>query len=162
MKLAAMLRIVSATQFVLDKLAALLRSKGSDELPADAFLDEASCITRRAVDQNTQSSSDHAIAETNGQQDREKLIRRRWLETGTKMWNPDRHGAGHAALSIQGRAELLPPKPGETLPGYDTLEFKIVQSYVNGEAVNLIVCEGVVVDPPKRPAEHSTAGAAVT
>jgi hypothetical protein len=37
---------------------------------------------------------------------------------------------------------LLPPKPGETLPGYDKLEFKIV----NGE----IVCEGVVVDPPKR------------
>jgi hypothetical protein len=47
------------------------------------------------------------------------------------MWNPDHHGAGHAVLNIQGRAELLPPKPGETLPGYDTLEFKIVQSYVS-------------------------------
>jgi hypothetical protein len=52
------------------------------------------------------------------------------------MWNPDVHGAGHAALNIQGRSELLPPKPGETLPGYDTLEFKMVPSYVNGQAVN--------------------------
>ena len=167
MKLAAMLRIVSAIQFLLDKLAALLRSKGSDELTADGFLDEASCITRSAGVQHPavlQPSSGHAIAvpKTNDQPDRENLIRRRWLETGIKMWNPNHHGAGHAALNIQGRAELLPPKPGETLPEYDTLEFKTVQSYVNGEAVNQIVCEGVVVDPPKRPAEHSTAGAAVT
>ena len=154
MKLAAMLRIVRAVQFIFDKLAALLRGKGSDEMRANEFLGEASCITRSPVDQHaTQSSSDHAIAATNDQSDREKLIRRRWLETGIKMWNPDRHGAGHAALNIQGRAELLPPKPGETLPGYDTLEFKIVQSYVNGEAVNQIVCEGVVVDPPKRRVE---------
>ena len=152
--MAAMLRIVRAVPFIFDKLAALLRGKGSDEMRANEFLGEASCVTRSAVDQHaTQSSSDHAIAETNDQSDREKLIRRRWLETGIKMWNPDRHGAGHAALNIQGRAELLPPKPGETLPGYDTLEFKIVQSYVNGEAVNQIVCEGVVVDPPKRRGE---------
>ena len=154
MKLAAMLRIVRAVQFIFDKVAALLRGKGNDKMRASEFLGEASCITRSAVDQHaTQSSSDHAIAETNDQSDREKLIRRRWLETGIKMWNPDHHGAGHAALNIQGRAELLPPKPGETLPEYDTLEFKIVQSYVNGEAVNQIVCEGVVVDPPKRRAE---------
>ena len=153
-EMAAMLRIVRAVQFIFDKLAALLRGKGSDEMRANEFLGEASCVTRSAVDQHAaQSSSDHAIAETNDQSDREKLIRRRWLETGIKMWNPDRHGAGHAALNIQGRAELLPPKPGETLPGYDTLEFKIVQSYVNGEAVNQIVCEGVVVDPPKRRGE---------
>ncbi len=66
------------------------------------------------------------------------------------MWNPDVHGTGQAALNIQGRAELLPPKPGETLPGYDTLKFKMVRSDVNGQEVNRIVCEGVVVDPPKR------------
>ena len=154
MKLAAMLRIVRAVQFLFDKLAVLLRGKGSDEMRANEFLGQASCITRSAVDQHaTLSSSDHAVEATNDELDREKLIRRRWLETGIKMWNPDRHGAGHAALNIQGRAELLPPKPGETLPGYDTLEFKIVQSYVNGEAVNQIVCEGVVVDPPERRAE---------
>jgi hypothetical protein len=150
-----MLRIVPAVQFVFDKFAALLRSKESGELLAGEILGEASCITRSAVDQHAavlQPSSDHAIAvpETNDRPDREKLIRRRWLETGIKMWNPDHHGAGHAALNIQGRAELLPPKPGETLPGYDTLEFKLVRSYVNGQAVDRIVCEGVVVDPPKR------------
>jgi hypothetical protein len=49
MKLAAMLRIVRAMQFVLDKLAALLRGRGSDELLADEFLDEASRITRSAL-----------------------------------------------------------------------------------------------------------------
>jgi hypothetical protein len=97
-------------------------------------------------------SSSRAIAapETNDQSEREKLIRRRWLETGIKMWNPGVHGAGHAALNIQGRAELLPVKPGETLPGYDKLEFKMVPSCVNGQEVNRIICEGVVVDPPKR------------
>ena len=113
------------------------------------FLGEASCITRSAADQHAavlQPSSDHALAitETNDQPNREKLIRRRWLETGIKMWNPDHHGAGHAALNIQGQAELLPPKPGETLPGYDTLEFKIVRSYVNGEAVNQIVAKALL------------------
>ena len=66
------------------------------------------------------------------------------------MWNPDVHGVGHASLNIQGRTELLPVKPSETLPGYDKLEFKTVRSYVNGQAVNRIVCEGVVVNPPKR------------
>ena len=166
MKLAAMLRIVPAMQFVLDKLAALLRGKGSDELLADECLDEASCITRSAVVQRAavlQPSSEHAIAvpKTN-EPAREQLIHRRWLETGIKMWNPDHHGAGHAALNIQGQAELLPPKPGETLPEYDTLEFKIARSCVNGQEVDHIVCEGVVVEPPKRRAERLTTGAAVT
>jgi hypothetical protein len=153
-KLAAMLRIVPAVQLVFAKFAALMRSKESGEPLASEFLGEASGVTRSTVDQHAAvllPSSDHAIAvpETNDQSEREKLIRRRWLETGIKMWNPDVHGAGYAALNIQGRAELLPPKPGETLPGYDTLEFKMVRSYVNGQAVNRIVCEGVVVDPPK-------------
>jgi hypothetical protein len=156
-KLAAMLRIVPAVQLVFAKFAkfaALMRSKESGEPLASEFLGEASGVTRSTVDQHAAvllTSSDHAIAvpETNDQSEREKLIRRRWLETGIKMWNPDVHGAGYAALNIQGRAELLPPKPGETLPGYDTLEFKMVRSYVNGQAVNRIVCEGVVVDPPK-------------
>ena len=58
------------------------------------------------------------------------------------MWNPNVHGEGHAAQNIQGRVELLPVKPGETLPGYDKLEFKLIGGS--------IVCEGVIVDPPKR------------
>jgi hypothetical protein len=147
-KLAVMLRNIPAVQFVFAKFAALLRSnKASGELIVGELLDEFPSFTRNTVDQHPavlKPSSDHAIAvpEANDQSEREKLIRRRWSETGIKMWNPDVNGAAHAALNIQGRAELLPPKPGETLPGYDKLEFKIV----NGE----IVCEGVVVDPPKR------------
>src|SRR6266436_6514805 len=145
-KLAAMLRNVPAVQFVFAKFAALLRNNESGE---------ASGVITSTVDQHAavlQPSSDYAIAvpETNDQSEREKLIHRRWLETGMKMWNPDVHGAGHASLNIQGRTELLPVKPGEMLPGYDKLEFKMVRSYVNGQAVNRIVCEGVVVDPPKR------------
>src|SRR4051794_4077643 len=100
---------------------------------ASEFIGEAPCGTKSSVDQHaTQSPSDDTIAvpNKNDHPDREKLIRRRWLETGVKMWNPDHHGAGLAALNIQGRAELLAPKPGEMLPGYDTLEFKTVQSYV--------------------------------
>jgi len=65
------------------------------------------------------------------------------------MWNPDVHGAGHAALNIQGRVELLPPKPGETLPRYDKLEFKLVRAWVDGQELSQIVCEGVVVDPQR-------------
>ena len=84
---------------------------------------------------------------------RQKLIRRRWAETGIKMWNPDVHGAGKAALSIQGGAALLPPKQGETMPRYDRLEFRMVRSEVEGQA-DQIVCEGVVVDPPRRRARR--------
>jgi hypothetical protein len=74
--------------------------------------------------------------------EREKLIRRRWKETGIKMWNPGVSGGGRAALKIQGRVGVLPVKPGQSLPRYDTLEFKLIEGR--------IVCEGVVVDPPKR------------
>ena len=74
--------------------------------------------------------------------ERERLIRRRWAETGSKMWNPDFNGAGGAALNIQGQVELLPAKRGELLPRYDILVFRQVG--------NDIVCEGVVLDPPKR------------
>jgi len=155
-KLAAMLRNVPAVQFVFAKFAALLRSnKGNGEPLITEFVGKAPGITRNTVDQHAavlKPSSNHAIAvpETNDHFEREKLIRRRWIETGIKMWNPDVHGAGHASLNIQGRTELLPVKSGETLPGYDNLEFKMVRSYVSGQAVNRIVCEGIVVDPPKR------------
>ena len=166
-KLVAMLRSVPAVRLVFAKFEALLHNKESGEPLASEVLGEASGITINTVDQHAavlQPSSDHAVAvpETNDQSEREKLIRRRWTETGIKMWNPDVHGAGHAALNIQGRTELLPPKSGETLPGYDTLEFKMVRSYVNEQTVNLIVCEGVVVDPPKHRAGRLIAGTPVT
>jgi hypothetical protein len=148
-KLAVMLRNFRAVQFVITKFAALLRSdRASGEPLISKFLGEARGVTRNSVDQPVailKSTGDIVIAApkpNDDQSEREKLIRRRWTETGIKMWNPNVHGEGHAALNIQGRIELLPVKPGETLPGYDRLEFKLIGGS--------IVCEGVIVDPPKR------------
>ena len=103
-KLAAMLRSVPAVRLVFAKFEVLPRNKESGEPLASEFLGEASGVTINTVDQHAtvlQPSSDRAIAvpETNDQSEREKLIRRRWTETGIKMWNPDVRGAGHAALA---------------------------------------------------------------
>ena len=137
-KLVVMLRNIPAVQFVFAKFAALLRM---DESFASSFLGTASNVVRKNVDQMaiSKSSSDLATAKDD-QTDREKLIRRRWAETGSKMWNSNNHGVGLAALNIQGRVELLPPVSGETLPRYDTLEFKLIG--------DRILCEGVVVGSP--------------
>jgi len=108
-KLAILLRIFPAVQLVIAKFAALLRSdRGSAEPRTTEFVGEALGTTRNTVDQHAavlKPSSDYAIAapESNGQSEREKLIRRRWEETGIKMWNPDFHGAGHAALNPRRR-----------------------------------------------------------
>jgi hypothetical protein len=168
-KLAVMLRNLPWLRFIFAKVAALLRgNRGRGEPGISEFIGEAPGVTISTVDQDAavlQPSSNRAIVEpetiaepeTVDQPEREKLIRRRWTETGIRMWNPDVHGAGHAALNIQGRVELLPPEPGETLPRYDKLEFKLVRSCVDGQAVDQIVCEGVVVDPPKGRARHWSA-----
>jgi hypothetical protein len=153
-KLAVMLRKIPAVQFVVAKFAALRSNKGSGEPVITKFLGEAPGVTRNTVDQHAavlKPSSDYAIAapESNGQSEREKLIRRRWEETGIKMWNPDFHGAGHAALNIQGQSKLLPPKSGETLPRFDKLEFELI--------AGRIVCEDVVVDPPRSDRKPGTA-----
>ena len=92
-KLAVMLRNVPAVQFVFAKFAALLRNKESGEPLASEFLGDASGVTRSTVDQHPavlQPSNDRAIAapETNDQSEREKLIRRRWTETGSKCGTP--------------------------------------------------------------------------
>lgn len=79
--------------------------------------------------------------------DRAALIRQRWTETGVRMWNPRLHGTGDAALNIQGRVGLLPPEPGETMPRYDKLEFKML----GGQ----IVCEGVIVEAPVHAGQRS-------
>jgi hypothetical protein len=159
-KLAVMLRNFPGLRFLFAKLATLLRGnrKRGEPRISESF-GEASAVTSSTVDQDAavlKPSGNDAIVEpeTDDPSKREKLIRRRWTETGIKIWNPDVHGAGHAALRIQGRVELLPPGPGETLPRYDKLEFKLVRSYIDGQAVDQIVCEGVVVDPPKRRARH--------
>ncbi|MCP3401660.1 hypothetical protein [Bradyrhizobium sp. CCGB20] len=79
--------------------------------------------------------------------DRATLIRQRWTETGIRMWNPRLHGTGDATLNIQGRVELLPPAPGETMPRYDKLEFRML----GGQ----IVCEGVIVEAPESAGQRS-------
>ncbi|SFJ27176.1 hypothetical protein SAMN04487925_10674 [Bradyrhizobium sp. cf659] len=79
--------------------------------------------------------------------DRAALIRQRWAETGIRMWNPRLHGTGDATLNIQGRVELLPPAPGETMPRYDKLEFRML----GGQ----IVCEGVIVEAPAQAGHRS-------
>ena len=79
--------------------------------------------------------------------DRSALIRQRWTETGIRMWNPRLHGRGDATLNIQGRVGLLPPEPGETMPRYDKLEFRML----GGQ----IVCEGVIVEAPAHAGQRS-------
>lgn len=79
--------------------------------------------------------------------DRAALIRQRWAETGIRMWNPRLHGTGDATLNIQGRIGLLPPEPGETMPRYDKLEFKML----GGQ----IVCEGMIVEAPVHAGQRS-------
>lgn len=84
--------------------------------------------------------------------DRAALIRQRWAESGIRMWNPRLHGTGEAALNIQGSVGLLPPAPGETMPRYDKLEFKML----GGQ----IVCEGVIVEAPAQAGHRSFTGLA--
>ncbi|MET4070260.1 hypothetical protein ABID58_005064 [Bradyrhizobium sp. S3.2.6] len=79
--------------------------------------------------------------------DRAALIRQRWAGTGIRMWNPRLHGTGDATLNIQGRIGLLPPEPGETMPRYDKLEFRML----GGQ----IVCEGVIVEAPVHAGQRS-------
>lgn len=79
--------------------------------------------------------------------DRTALIRQRWTETGIRMWNPRLHGTGEAALNIQGSVGLLPPAPGETMPRYDKLEFRML----GGQ----IICEGVIVEAPAQANQRS-------
>ncbi|RTM12647.1 MAG: hypothetical protein EKK33_15505 [Bradyrhizobiaceae bacterium] len=79
--------------------------------------------------------------------DRAALIRQRWAESGIRMWNPRLHGTGEATLNIQGSIGLLPPAPGETMPRYDKLEFRML----GGQ----IVCEGVIVEAPAQASHRS-------
>ena len=72
-------------------------------------------------------------------EDRQDLIRRRWSETGSKLWNPYTHGKGLASLHIQGEHSKQ-----------DDLEFRLVRASMNGHPMDSIICEGVMVDPPMK------------
>jgi hypothetical protein len=123
------------TRSIIDEETAVLKATGNREAEAGTPEEPVTAI---------------AEPEPKDQPAREKLIRRRWAETGIRLWNPDLRGAGNAALNIQGGVALLPPKPGDKLPRYDTLEFKLIRCRVDGQVVSQIICEGVVVDPPQR------------
>jgi hypothetical protein len=132
----------------------------SDVTPDQLSEREVDCVEAGAVEtapvETIIATADIAappVAKLDDFCDREALVRRRWNETGIRMWNPRVHGAGRSALCIQGRVALLPPKPGEIMPGYDRLEFKLIDG--------LIVCEDFVVDPPEHP-EHRAFAEATT
>ena len=148
-KLAVMLRNFPAVEFVIAKFTALLlHDISSVEALIRKFLENTRGITKTSADQPViiwKSTGDIGIAAAKPNDDpseRERLIRRRWAETGVRLWNPNLHGAGLAVLGIQGRVELLAPNPGEMLPRDDRMEFKLIEGR--------ICCEAVVVDPPKR------------
>lgn len=143
-KLAGMLRNIPALRSMFARFAKLLHgNKEGGEPLVSEFLEEAPSATENAGQPfaDIEVSGESTIPIESGLSERENLIRRRWVETGIKMWNPRFHGAGQAALNIQGRADLLPMRPGETRREYDRLEFKLIAGQ--------IICEGVVVDPPK-------------
>jgi hypothetical protein len=103
----------------------------TDEAPEPTEASEPSVV---APAMSPAMSAEAPLAPVCSLSARERLIRRRWAETGIKMW------AGLGALNIQGSAELLPLQPGATRREYDRLEFRLIA----GD----IVCEGVVVDSP--------------
>jgi hypothetical protein len=75
-----------------------------------------------------------------------------WRERGSRQWDPMTHGRGLSSLIIQAKTEMVERTPGMALPKYDTLEFRLEGTTVNGQSVDAIVCEGVVVEswPPSR------------
>jgi hypothetical protein len=133
-KLAGLLRYTASAIFRFS--AHLRRAKPAEKSPASDF-DRAP----PAIVEHSPNDKVVAALETDPRGKRELLIRRRWAETGMRMWSARVHGAGDAPLNIQGSVELLPPEPGETVRRYDKLEFRVLSGQ--------IVCEGVVVDPPK-------------
>ena len=135
-RLASLLRNIPAINSAIFRIFALLRrEQAAGKSPAADF-------PTSAVIPILPNDIAVAAAESNPGLERERLIRRRWAETGIRMWNARLHGTGQASLSIQGDVELLPPAPGETARRYDRLEFALLDG--------LIICEGVAVDPPNR------------
>lgn len=130
---------------------------GNDPLPVAAIAAEETIADAPVVAPHTEpepvspapksASTPKPHAKAVEPADRAALIRQRWAETGIRMWNPRLHGTGDATLNIQGRIGLLPPEPGETMPRYDKLEFKML----GGQ----IACEGVIVEAPVHAGQRS-------
>ena len=78
--------------------------------------------------------------------DRERVIRAAWAERGKAEWNPNTHGRGLLSLHIPAIVKMRTVRFGAPLPPYDDLEFHLVRASMNGQPVNSIVCEDVVVE----------------
>ena len=80
--------------------------------------------------------------------DRKKLLLTAWLERGRREWQPEIHGRGLATLNISAEVKMRPRGPlGTPIPPYDNLEFQLLQKEINGQKINAIACEGVIVEP---------------
>jgi hypothetical protein len=79
-------------------------------------------------------------------EDRERIIRAAWEERGKAQWDTETHGRGLLSLHIPAKVEMRPVRFGAPKPPYDDLEFRLVRATMNGQPVNSIVCEGVVVE----------------
>jgi hypothetical protein len=75
---------------------------------------------------------------------REQIIRTAWDERGSKLWKTEIHGRGEP-LNIQASTDMRPPRPGQPMPPFDNLEFRLVRGTMNGYPIDSIVCEDVVV-----------------
>jgi hypothetical protein len=133
------LRNIAAFNVAFVRALGLFRAQGkaAGEFPARKFETLAPAVISHSSDLAA------VVGESNPRAERERLIRRRWVETGIRMWKASLHAEGRAPLNIQGSVELLPLAPGETARRYDSLEFRLIDGR--------IVCEGVAVDPPLGP-----------
>ena len=77
--------------------------------------------------------------------ERESIIRAAWKKRGAKQWDAEIHGRGLAPLNIQA-STMRRTKPGQPLPPYDNLEFRLGGTELDGTPMTAIVCEGVVVE----------------
>ena len=137
-----LLRNLPGLKFVLARFSELLRTRQVNPDLVSSSRADAPEITIPPLEARTLATSEVQVFDRSEEAcgyrpDREALIRRRWMETGVKMWNPRVHGSGKAALNIQGEEGVLPIKQGQVLPAYDELKFKLIGS--------CIVCEDVVV-----------------
>jgi hypothetical protein len=73
---------------------------------------------------------------------REDIIRTAWEERGSKQWDPKIQGRGLTPLNIGASVDMTPERPGQPLPIYDNLEFRLVTATTGNRS---IVCEDLVL-----------------
>jgi hypothetical protein len=89
-------------------------------------------------------------------ENRKGIIRAAWEERGKSQWDQKTHGRGLLSLHIPASVEMTAARFGAPLPAYDDLEFRLVRATMNGQPVNSIVCEDVVVETVEDPSPPST------